>query len=294
MQKKISSKRDRIFDAINITFMIILTLFFIYPFLDTLWLSLMNTKNASKLGIRFFPSFPMELEAYRQIFTNKLFLVAILNTLFRTLVGAIATVFFTFCGAFILAKKQLPFIKTITMLILFTMFFSGGLIPSYLMMDKLNLIGSRLALILPGLTSAWYLMISRNFITSIPASLEEAAMIDGAGVFKIMFRIILPLSMPIVAVIAMWSAIGHWNAWFDAMIYTPGNNQIVLQLLLRRILIDNSQDIMGTIMIASSQQTTPDTVKAASIVVAVLPIACAYPFFQKYFVKGVQVGAVKG
>jgi putative aldouronate transport system permease protein len=134
----------------------------------------------------------------------------------------------------------------------------------------------------------------RNFLMTIPASMEEAAVIDGAGIYTTMFRIIFPLCLPIVAVIALWSAVGHWNAYFDAMIYTPGGNQVVLQLLLRRILIENSREAMGEILMASSTDTTPETVKAATVIVAIVPILCAYPFVQKYFVKGIHIGAVKG
>ncbi len=292
--KHFKTPGERAFDVFNVALMLLLTLIFIYPFLDTLWLSFANARNASKLGLRLFPQFPMVLDAYKEIFSNKYFVMAFGNTLFRTLIGTSLTVVFTFCGAFALAKRTLPFRKTITLFILFTMFFSGGLIPSYLLINDLGLIGSRWALILPMLTSAWYLFIARNFLMTIPPSLEEAAMVDGAGIFRIMFQIVFPISLPIIAVVALWSAIGHWNAWFDAMIYVRDNNKIVLQLLLRRILIENSQDLMGDSLVTSSAQTTPDTVKAACIAVAVVPIACAYPFFQRYFVKGIHVGAVKG
>ena len=197
-------------------------------------------------------------------------------------------------GGFVLAKKSLPGRRIITFFILFTMFFSGGLIPSYLLMKGLNLLGSRWALILPGLTSAWYLIIARNFISTIPDSLEEAAIIDGAGVLTILFKVIFPLSKPIISVIALWSAIGHWNAWFDAMIYTPSKDQLVLQLLLRRILVESDQTLMERSLKVSTAATTPNTIKAATVIVSVIPIACLYPFFQQYFVKGINVGAVKG
>lgn len=291
---KFKSKGEKIFDVFNILFMTLLLIIFLYPFLDQISLSFADAKTANELGLRFFPKFPLVFDAYKEIFQNKLFLTAVGNTLFRTVIGASLTVLFTFIGGFVLAKKTLPFRKTITLFVLFTMFFSGGLIPHYLLIEQLGLMGSRWALILPMLTSAWYLLIARNFISTIPESLEEAAMVDGAGIGRVMFQIVLPLSLPIIAVITLWSAIGHWNAWFDAMLYNRANDQMVLQLLLRRILIDNSRDVMGEIMIQSSQMTTPDTVKAASIVVTTIPIACVYPFLQKYFVKGIHVGAVKG
>ncbi len=291
---KIKKQQIKLFDIFNIILMCVLFIIFIYPFLDVLSLSFADATGANELRLRFFPKLPLVFDAYKAIFTNSLFLTSVGNSLFRTVIGATLTVIFTFCGAFALSKRTLPFRKSITLFIIITMFFSGGLIPSYLLINNLGLMGSRWALILPGLTSAWFLFITRNFIMTIPSSYQEAAVMDGAGIFTIMFKIFLPLSMPIIAVISLWSAIGHWNAWFDAMIYVRDSDKMVLQLLLRRILIDNSRDVMGKVMISSSAVTTPDTVKAATIAVATLPIAFAYPFFQKYFIKGIHVGGVKG
>jgi putative aldouronate transport system permease protein len=183
----------------------------------------------------------------------------------------------------------------ILLFITFTMFFSGGLIPSYLNMRNLNLINSRWALILPGLTSAWNLIVARNFIASLPDSLEEAAFVDGAHPLTVVFTIMLPISMPIIAVLALWTAVGHWNAWFDANIYVRDPNKMVLQLTLRRILVEGSLDVMGgDVLNASSATTTPETVKAATIIVSIVPIILFYPFLQKHFVKGVMVGSIKG
>jgi putative aldouronate transport system permease protein len=273
----------------------LMVLVFLYPFLDTVSLSLARPETANRLGMRFLPDFPVSFDAYREVATNRYVFIAFGNTLFRTIIGSTLSTFTTFCGAFVLAKRGLPFKKAITSVILFTMFFSGGLIPSYLLMRSLHLVGSRWALILPGLTSAWNLFIARNFMITIPQSMEEAAIMDGAGVYTTMFRIILPLSMPIIAVLFLWSGVGHWNAYFDAMIYTPSNDKLVLQLLLRRILIDNTAEaLIGNVLMASAQETTPETVKAATIIVAIAPILCVYPFLQKYFVKGINIGAIKG
>lgn len=288
------TRGEKLFDLFNICLMAVLIIIFLYPFLDVLSLSFAEPKDANTMKIRLLPGLPLNFTAYREIAHNKYLFTAFGNTLFRTILGSALTTIFTFMGAFVLAKRTLPFRKIITSFILFTMFFSGGLIPTYMLMRSLHLIGSRWALILPGLTSAWNLLIMRNFLMTIPASMEEAAVIDGAGIYTTMFRIIFPLCLPIVAVIALWSAVGHWNAYFDAMIYTPGGNQVVLQLLLRRILIENSREAMGEILMASSTDTTPETVKAATVIVAIVPILCAYPFVQKYFVKGIHIGAVKG
>ena len=282
---------EHIFDVFNTALMIILCLVFIYPFIYEVNLSISDSATASRMSLRLLPSLPPEFTAYKEILTNPAFLLSVENTLIRTIGGTALTVLATFFGAWVLSKRRMPLNRLMTIMILFTMFFSGGLIPTYLNMKKLGLIGTRWALILPSLTSAWYLLIARNFISSLPASLEEAAVIDGAGVLDILFRIVMPLSKPVMAVIALWSSLGHWNSWYDAMLYAPSKKLTVLSLYLRRILVENSKDdITGLV---ENQRMTPETVKAAIIVVSVFPLVAAYPLFQRYFIKGVQVGAVK-
>ncbi len=198
----------------------------------------------------------------------------------------------TYCAGYALSRKNLPFRGVLTFLIVFTMLFSGGLIPTFLTIKSYGLVNSRWALILPVMTSAWNIIIARNYISGLPDELEEAALVDGAHPLKIVFQIMWPLSMPVIAVLALWSAVGHWNAWFDALIYCSGDDKIVLQLLLRRLLIQTQAE--DSIMQSTIAATTSDTIKCATIIVAILPIICVYPFVQKYFVKGVTIGAVKG
>jgi putative aldouronate transport system permease protein len=219
-----------------------------------------------------------------------------MNTLFRTVFGTILTIIVTYLGGYALSKKSLPFRKIIMMFIIFTMFFSGGLIPGYLLVKSLGLIGSRWALILPVATSAWNLIIARNFISTIPDALEEAAFIDGASPYTVLLTIMVPLSMPIIAVLALWTAVRHWNAWFDALIYTTDKSKMVLQLILRNLLIDKSTNATSETVafITNTEYTSPETVKAATVFVATLPILLFYPLVQKYFVKGVLVGSLKG
>lgn len=283
-----------IFDIFNVFVMIFLCVCFLYPFWEQLVLSFSAPAAANRMGFKLFPT-EWSIGAYREIFSTATIWIAIGNTVFRTVVGTVFTVFVTFCGAYVLCRKDLPGRGIVMNLILFTMFFSGGLIPSYLLIRDLGLMGSRWALVLPGLTSAWNLIMARNFIASLPSTLEEAAMVDGAGPYTTAFRIVFPLSAPIIAVLTLWTAVGHWNAWFDAMLYTPGNNQLVLQRYLRRILIEPIRGgVGGDILSASTASTTPETVKAASVIISILPIVMLYPFLQKYFVKGVVVGALKG
>jgi len=285
---------EKVFDIFNYLLMIFLMFTFIYPFWETLMNSFSSPLGAERLGFKFWP-IGFNLDSYKHVFSSKYIYIGYYNTLIRTVVGTMLTVFVTYCGAYSLSKKLLPGRMIIWVFITFTMFFSGGLIPSYLNMRNLNLINSRWALILPGLTSAWNLIVARNFIASLPDSLEEAAFVDGAHPLTVIFKIMFPISMPIIAVLALWTAVGHWNAWFDANIYVRDPNKMVLQLTLRRILVEGSHDVMGgDVLNASSATTTPETVKAATIIVSIVPIILFYPFLQKYFVKGVMIGSIKG
>lgn len=291
---KFKTRGEKAFDVFLIVLMSLMTFLFLYPFIDQFWLSFYTYENAIYMGQRLIPRLPLVLDSYEAVFSNKVFLTAVGNSLFRTVFGTLYTVFFTFCGGYVLTKKSMPGHSFLLVLFMVTMFFSGGLVPSFILMRNLGLINSRLAWILPGMTSAWNLVLTRNFIQTVPESLEEAAVVDGASIWRVMFGIMLPLSMPIIAVLSLWSAIGHWNAWFDVLLYTRSNKQITLALMLRRIIMENSTDLMGDNLAASTMTRTPETVKAATLMTLVVPIACIYPFLQKYFVKGIHVGSVKG
>lgn len=291
MVTKYRSAGDKVFVAVINVIMVVLAVAFLYPLWQTLVLSFSASEYANSLGLKLWPS-KISLSSYVYVFQTRDIYVAYYNTLFRTVVGTALAVFVTYCGGYALAQKGLPFRNVFTVFIVFTMFFSGGLIPSYINIRNLNLLNTKMALILPLLTSAWNLIIARNFISALPKELEEAATVDGAHPLRVVFTIMLPLSMPIIAVLALWNAVGHWNAWFDAMIYCGSSDQIVLQLILRRLLSSGNENTLITQ--ASIAELTSTSVKAATIVVSVVPILCFYPFLQKYFVKGVMVGAVKG
>lgn len=289
------SKLDLAFDISNYVLMVILAFLFIYPFWDTIILSLSTPENATKLGLRFY-TWPVILRSYGEVFSSKIIYLGYANTIFRTVIGTILTVFVSYCAAYALSKHDLPFRNLITLLVLFTMFFSGGLIATYLNIRWLGLMDTRWALILPSLTGAWYLIIARNFIMSLPKELEDAAMVDGCHPIKMVFYIMLPLSKPILAVLALWTAVMHWNSWFDALIYIRNQNKIVLQLALYRILQEQSEAEMNLMIQigATGETTTLQTVKAATIIVTIGPILLLYPFLQKYFVKGIMIGSLKG
>jgi putative aldouronate transport system permease protein len=178
-------------------------------------------------------------------------------------------------------------------MIVVTMFFQGGLIPTYLLVSNLGLVDTPWAMIIPGAINTWNLIIMRTSFQAVPASLEESAKIDGANEWTIMWRIILPLSIPVMAVMVLFYAVGHWNAWFNAMIYLRDRNLYPLQLILREILITNSTDSMMTNASGVDKMPISETIKYATIMVATIPILVLYPFLQKYFVKGVMIGALK-
>lgn len=196
-------------------------------------------------------------------------------------------------GAYGLSRQNVMWKNPIMFFIVFTMFFSGGLIPSYLLVTGLGMLDSLWALIIPGAVSAFNLIIMRTAFQGIPVSLEESAKLDGANDFTVLVRIILPLSLPVIAVMILFYGVGHWNSWFGALIYLRDRDLYPLQLVLREILITNSTDSMLTAAGPADKMPIGETIKYATIIVATVPILLLYPFLQKYFVKGVMIGAIK-
>lgn len=282
------------FDWFNYSLMIVLSILFLYPFWNLLMLSLTAPPYVDKLGLRLWAE-GFNWASYKQLFASDVIYIAYKNTILRTVLGAGLTVLVTMCAAFSLSRKDLPYRSVITLFILFTMFFGGGLIPTFLNIKKLGLLNSVWALILPTLANAWYIILARNFLMGFPKELEDSALIDGANPVQVAFRIIFPLSMPIIAVIALWSGVAHWNAWFDAMIYLREKNDFVLQLLVQKIFQQDKIDPSSTgTYIQITSEVTNQSVKAATIIAAIAPIVVVYPFLQKYFAKGVMVGSLKG
>lgn len=289
----IRTRGEKIFDIFNYVFMALLAFIFFYPLWHCVALSFGNVAYSNQLGLKVFPVGNMfTFASYQRVFSNEALMVGYGNTIIRVLLGVPLTLAVTYMAAYTMARENLPFKKFLVVFFLIPMFFGGGLIPSYLNIKSLGLIGTRWVWVLPGLISTYNLLIAKNFVAGLPMELEEAANIDGAHPVRILVQIMVPLSMPILSVLALWSAVGHWNAWFDAMIYTPGDKLIVLQMALRRMLIEQPESMMAGHINAA--EATTETVKMASVVVALVPIMCVYPFVQKYFTKGVMLGAVKG
>ena len=284
------SRGEKIFQFFLIIFIACISITMLYPFLHVLSISLSTPAEALRPGIHLFPQ-EISFKSWHRVFHTDTVWVALGNTVFRTVVGTTLTLLFMAMGAYPLSRKYLPHRNFYTMFIVVTMFFGGGLIPSYLLIKSLGLIDSRWVLIIPGLISTFSLLILRNFFMGIPDELEDSAKIDGANDMRILFGIIIPLSKPVLATLALWSAVCHWNAWFDALLYLQDQSKIVLQLFLRRLVISAEGDPM---LQAAPQQEAPETLKAAVIMFTALPILVVYPFLQRYFVKGILVGSLKG
>lgn len=289
------SRGERVFDIINGLLMLFLIVIFAYPMWDTLMLSLSNTVDASKMGFRWLPSWPLNFDAYRTVFSNRIIITAFKNSIFRTVVGAFLDTFVTFIAGYALSKQGMPGRKAITFFLLVTMFITPGLIPSYLWIKRLKLFNTYTILFLSNFVSVSSIFICRNFMLNHPASVLEAAEIDGANAFQTLVRVVTPMSKPIIAVNVLFNALFHWNAWYDAYLYNADERLIVLPLLLRRLLIDGEKPLVfDPALLESAALSTPGTVKAATIIVTVGPILVVYPWIQRYFVKGVYLGAVKG
>ena len=297
MKNKIkASPSEEIFNIFNIILMLVMMIIMFYPMWHVLCASFSNAKMlSSHSGVLLKPE-GFSATAYKLMMKNPMIIKGYANTFFILFFGLVVNMFMTCLAAYVLSRRNLMFKKPLTIIIVFTMYFSGGLIPTYLNIMGLGLEDSLWAVILPGAISTYNMIVMRTGFASVPVSLEEAAKIDGASSFRVMWQIILPLSKATVAVVCLYYAVSHWNAWFNAMLYLTDRNKFPLQLILREILIQNDTSSMVTAMDvgAGDSSFVSETVKYAVIIVSVVPILCVYPFIQKYFTKGVMVGAVKG
>jgi putative aldouronate transport system permease protein len=238
------------------------------------------------------------LDGYKAVFKHKLLGVSYLNTFFYTIAGTAVNISMTMIAAYPLARKDLPFKGVILFLFTFTMLFSGGTIPTYILMGQLHMINTRWVMIIPGAISVYNMIIARTFLQNIPGELEEAATIDGCSDFQYFFRIALPLSGTVIAVLTLYYAVAHWNDYFTAFLYLSKREYYPLQIVLREVLIANSvsandiADMDAETMLA--RQGMKDLLKYGLIIVSSAPILALYPFVRKYFLKGVMIGALKG
>lgn len=291
--KKTSFSR-KIFLFFNYTILTIISVICLYPMLYVLFASLSDSNYLmAHTGLLFAPIKP-NIKAFAAVFKNPMIASGYLNTIFVVGFGTTLSVALTALGAYVLSRRNLMLKNAMMAMITFTMFFQGGLIPFYLTVKMLGMYNSLWALVLPSAISTYNLIIMRTSFASIPVSLEEAAFIEGAGHFKVFVNIILPLSKAIIAVMILYYGVAAWNGWFNAMIFLADREKFPLQLVLREILIQNDTNAMTMGVSSADGLSVAESVKYAVIVVATVPILCIYPFLQKYFVKGVMIGALKG
>lgn len=276
---------EHIFYVVDACLMILLCVLIMVPLIHVLAGSFSSGREyMTHQGLLLWPLNPT-VEAYQAVLQNKNIWTGYANTLFIVGVGTLLNMLVTLVAAYVLSRKGYMLKRFFTVMVVFSMYFSGGMIPSFLVIRSVGLYKSTWALIIPGLVNVFNLIIMRTAMMGVPDSLEESAQLDGAGHLTILFRIIAPLVLPTIAVVALYYAVAHWNSWFNALLYIKDRKQYPLQLILREILIlsDTDEDF-----------TLSETVQFATIVVATVPVLTIYPFIQKYFVKGVMVGAVKG
>lgn len=291
------SKGEKIFQVFIYIFLSILSLAFLIPFLAVLSTSFVSFEEWIRRGSFVLIPEKIDLSAYRMFLGSG---SAVLNaykvTLFRVFVGAFLNLLFTSTLAYVLARRDLPGRTFLTLFVFITMIFSGGLIPTFVLIDTLGLMNTLWVMVIPGLINPWWLLIMRNFFMSLPQELEEAAIIDGATPVDVLWRIYLPLSLPSISTIGLFYAVWHWNAWFDAAIFLRDRAKFPAQLLLRTVLTMADASYRGEVEQMTQMEILPpaQTMKSAMIIVCTLPVLVVYPFIQKYFVKGVMIGAVKG
>ena len=288
--KKKRPASDIALDIFKVFFLTLVVILCVYPFWNIFIISINDATDAMRGGLYFLPR-KLSFASYN--LTRSTFLHSILVTLARTAVGTPLAVLATTALAYVLSRKELLWKKPITLLFIFTMYFGGGLVPYYMVLKNLGMLNNFIVFIFPNLVSVYNMILVRNYIEGMPDALFEAAKIDGANDLTIFFRLVLPLSKPIIMTIALFVAIMHWNSWFDAYLYTNSQNLKVMQSILVEIL--NQYQTTGANQAANrtGQGITPDSIRMAATMVATIPIILVYPFIQKYFVKGIMLGSVK-
>ena len=287
----------KVFNAFNILFMIILMILTLYPFLYVLFASLSDPlKLYSHTGLLLHP-LGFSLKGYSFVLNYRAIWNGYAVTLFLATVGTACTLVASLLFAYVLSKKDSMLHGFFTFTAVFTMYFNGGMVPTYLIVKNVGLLDSVWSLIIPGLISTYYVIILRTALTGVPKEMIESAELDGANEMVTLVRILLPLIMPTIAAISLFIVVGYWNSWTNALLYIQDNKKMPLQMVLRQIVVNNDVSAAagtGASNRSGEDQATRMLLKYATIMVSVIPIICVYPFLQKYFTKGVMVGALKG
>jgi len=293
------SKGDKIFDYVNYVLLTLLMIVTLYPFLNTLAVSFNDPKDSIRGGIYLLPRI-FTLENYRYILSEDTIFNATLISALRTIIGTVTTVFCSAIVAYAISRQEFVLRKFVTIAFILTMYINGGLIPNFLLIRDLNLLDSFWVYIFPGIIGVFNLIIIRSFIEGLPDSILESARIDGAGEYRNFFSIVLPLCVPVLATVALFSGVYQWNSWFDVFLYNSSTVELsTLQYELQKILQNSNASMTSTSVDFTSAgqnsgKVTPTAIRATMTIVASVPIIMVYPFLQKYFVKGMMVGGVKG
>ncbi len=286
-------KRLSPFEWFNYALFSLLAVLMVFPVWNVIVISLSDYGEYVENPLMLFPR-TVTFAAYRQIFSTGELMNSFGVSVFITVVGTALSMAATVGAAYALSKKRLPGRRLIFLFIVVTMFFSGGMIPTFLLVKNIGLYDSVWSMILPTAVNTWYLIIMKNFFSSLPEALEESARIDGAGVFRILWSIVIPVSTPIIATITLFYGVEKWNEWWNAMLYLNDAMLFPLQLVLRNLIVkDAATSTMLASYIHSGTFVARESTKMATAVVAILPIAAVYPFLQKYFAQGIMVGSIK-
>ncbi len=291
-----TSTGSKIFDVFNTLFMLAFAFVMIYPFWNQLVISLNEGSDTVRGGLSFWPRM-FTLGNYAYIFQRSNIVRGALISVLRALVGTASCILCTGLLAYVTTIQHFAGRRFMRLIYVITMYFGGGLIPTYLLYTQLGLTETFTVYWLPGLFSAYYMILLASFMSGIPDSLAESARLDGATELKIYFRVILPLCKPVIAAIAVMLAVTHWNSWFDIMLYNSSGNWDTLQVYLRKILLESEQAaklLNDQKQYEAMRNLTTTSIRAAATMIVTIPIVCVYPFFQKYFVGGMTIGAVKG
>lgn len=292
---------DRIFDLFNYAFMIFLMIVTIYPFINMLAVSLNDASDSVKGGIYFWPR-ELSFDSYKYVFDQGTIVHATLISVLRTVIGTLLSTFCSAMVAYAISRPEFVLRKFVTLAFVLTMYFNGGLIPNFLLMRELGLMNSFWVYIIPGIIGVFNIIVIRSFIEGLPDGIMESSRIDGAGEFTTFLRIVLPLTLPVLATTSLFTAVYHWNSWFDVFLYNSSHVELsTLQYELMKMLQNSNASVSSTDASGafasgstSANYVTPTSIRSTMTIVASLPIIMVYPFLQRYFVKGLTLGGVKG
>ena len=291
-QKLHKKKRFDLVDVILFLFLTAWGLIILLPFINVIAISFSSYKEYLATPLLMFPKEP-ELKSYQELFEDGRIWIGYRTTLIIVLIGVPLSLFLTSSMGYALSRRKYPGKKLILMLVLFTMIFQGGIVPLYLVMKDLHLTNTIWSIILCSGMNTFYMILMYNYFQSLPDSLVESARLDGAGEWTILFRVILPLSLPIIATVTLFYSVDKWNEWFNAMVFVRKAEIQPLQLILRSMILDSQVANEAAATVAIEDRSFSSGIKMAAVVVTMLPIMCVYPFLQKHFAKGVMVGAIK-